>query len=230
MSSRRWAGLKRAAYRMTMDCGAARAGADRRRGDPPTLGRGGGCRGTAACNDRAIAEFLDIIPLPYTEDDARAYIESTRQGWASGTTTNFAIVVDRRSRSARSASAGTRSPTTESRRSATGLRAEARGHGVCTRALKLASRWAAGGATEWSALQLRADEENPASRSVAEKAGFTREGILRSSRYNPRLGRRVDFVMYSLLRGELASRRRRPPTAARPSSGRAGSRGPHGPR
>jgi RimJ/RimL family protein N-acetyltransferase len=52
-------------------------------------------------------------------------------------------------------------------------------------------------------LQLRADEQNPASRRVAEKAGFTQEGILRSSRFNPRLGRRIDFVMYSLLRGEL---------------------------
>jgi len=52
-------------------------------------------------------------------------------------------------------------------------------------------------------LQLRADEQNAASRKVAENAGFTQEGILRSSRYNPRLGRRVDFVMYSLLADEL---------------------------
>jgi RimJ/RimL family protein N-acetyltransferase len=54
-------------------------------------------------------------------------------------------------------------------------------------------------------LQLRADEQNVASRKVAEKAGFTQEGILRSSRYNPRLARRINFVMYSLLRHELGS-------------------------
>jgi RimJ/RimL family protein N-acetyltransferase len=52
-------------------------------------------------------------------------------------------------------------------------------------------------------LQLRADRLNPASRKVAVYAGFTEEGVLRSSRYNPRLGRRIDFVMYSLLPGEL---------------------------
>ena len=34
-------------------------------------------------------------------------------------------------------------------------------------------------------LQLRADEQNVASKRVAEKAGFTAEGILRSSHYNP---------------------------------------------
>jgi RimJ/RimL family protein N-acetyltransferase len=34
---------------------------------------------------------------------------------------------------------------------------------------------------------------------VAERAGFEREGVLRSVRYNTRQRRRVDFVMYSLL-------------------------------
>ena len=28
-----------------------------------------------ACNDPAIAEFLEAIPSPYVADDARAYIE-----------------------------------------------------------------------------------------------------------------------------------------------------------
>jgi hypothetical protein len=41
---------------------------------------------TAACNDRAIVEFLDQIPSPYTEDDARVYTARTQQGWADGTT------------------------------------------------------------------------------------------------------------------------------------------------
>ena len=36
-----------------------------------------------------------------------------------------------------------------------------------------------------------------------KKAGFTREGVLRAQRYNARLGRRSDFVMWSLLRKEL---------------------------
>ena len=81
------------------------------------------------------------------------------------------------------------------------LRAAARGHGFTTRALALAARHAfASGAAR---VQLRADVENVPSRRVAEKAGFTEEGVLRSAHWNPRLGRRQDWVMYSLLAHEL---------------------------
>ena len=153
-----------------------------------------------ACNDRAIAEFLDIIPQPYTKSDALAYIAGTREGWASGTTSNFAVVT----RGPPIGSIGARwLPEPED-----GLEvgywvaAQARGQGLCTRALRLVSGWLL---EEHGVMriQLRADEENAASKRVAENAGFIREGVLRSSRYNARLGRRVDFVMYSLLPGEL---------------------------
>lgn len=77
---------------------------------------------------------------------------------------------------------------------------DARGRGLCTRALRLASIWAL---ESTERLQLRADVENGPSNRVAEKAGFRREGVLRSSRYNGRLGRRVDFAMYSLLPNDL---------------------------
>ena len=53
------------------------------------------------------------------------------------------------------------------------------------------------------ALDLRADDRNIPSQRVAEKVGFTREGVLRSIRYNARLGRRANYVMYSLLPEEL---------------------------
>jgi RimJ/RimL family protein N-acetyltransferase len=156
---------------------------------------------TAACNDRAIAEFLDQIPSPYTEDDARAYLETCRVGWRQGALTNFAIVED----GVPVGSIGVR--WLEGLDQGTAevgywIAPEARGRGVCTRALRLASRWVLQeqGA---SRLQLRADEQNVASNKVAQNAGFTREGVLRSSRYNARLGRRVDFVMYSLLPSEL---------------------------
>jgi RimJ/RimL family protein N-acetyltransferase len=82
------------------------------------------------------------------------------------------------------------------------VRGEARGRGIATRATRLASRWAL---TECGIrrLQLRADQRNVASQRVAEAAGFRREGVLRSVRFNTRQGRRVDFVMYSLLAEEL---------------------------
>jgi RimJ/RimL family protein N-acetyltransferase len=75
------------------------------------------------------------------------------------------------------------------------------GRGATTRALVLIAGWAL--AREGVArLQLRADTENEPSRRVAERAGFTFEGVLRSAYWNPRLGRRVDWAMYSLLPGE----------------------------
>lgn len=50
-------------------------------------------------------------------------------------------------------------------------------------------------------LQLNMDVNNVASQRVAEKAGFVREGLLRSW-YNLR-GKRRDFYMYSLLPEDL---------------------------
>jgi RimJ/RimL family protein N-acetyltransferase len=155
---------------------------------------------TAACNDPAIAEFLDQLPSPYTEDDARTYLEICREGWADGTQTNFAITEG----GGPLGSVGVRWVEPDQGVAEVGywMAAEARGRGLCTRAVRLVSRWVledCGG----ERLQLRADELNIPSRRVAENAGFTQEGILRSSRYNPRLGRRVDFVMYSLMPDEL---------------------------
>jgi RimJ/RimL family protein N-acetyltransferase len=159
---------------------------------------------TAACNDRAIAEFLDLIPSPYTRRDARAYIRLCREGWATGTMTNFAITVAGRSAIG---SIGVRWLEPEHGVAEVGywVAPDRRGRGICTRSLRLVSRWAIDNCGA-ERLQLRADELNPASRKVAENAGFTQEGILRSSRFNARLGRRVDFVMYSLLPGELVAR------------------------
>lgn len=153
-----------------------------------------------ACNDRAIAEFLDIIPQPYTQADALAYIASTREGWATGTTASFALVTD----GLPIGSIGARWLPAPDDGVEVGywVAAQARGQGLCTRALRLVSGWLLEDLGVMR-LQLRADEENVASKKVAENAGFTREGVLRSSRYNARLDRRVDFVMYSLLPGEL---------------------------
>ena len=153
----------------------------------------------AACNDRAIAEFLEMIPQPYTLSDAHAYLEFCRAGWDDGTMTNFAIVVGGRA----VGSIGVRWIEPDQGVAEVGywVGPDARGQGACTRAVRLVSTWALEQGAE--RLQLRADVENEPSNRVAERAGFTREGVLRSSRYNPRLGRRVDFAMWSLLPGEL---------------------------
>jgi RimJ/RimL family protein N-acetyltransferase len=157
---------------------------------------------TSACNDRAIAEFLDQIPSPYSEEDARAYIEICRIGWRQGSPTNFAIVEAGPAVGAIGVRwlDGLDAGTAEV---GYWMAPAARGRGLCSRALRLVSRWVLEEARA-PRLQLRADEQNLPSNKVAQKAGFTREGVLRSSRYNARLGRRVDFVMYSLLPDERA--------------------------
>jgi RimJ/RimL family protein N-acetyltransferase len=81
-------------------------------------------------------------------------------------------------------------------------RADARARGVTTRALVLLSRRALQ-RDGLARVQIRADIENHASCRVAEKAGFTREGVLRSAHWNARLGRRQDWALYSLLPTDL---------------------------
>ena len=154
----------------------------------------------AACNDRAIAEFLDMIPQPYTRSDADTYLEMCRVGWRDGTFANFAVVIDGRA----VGSIGVRWKDPDNGVAEVGywVAPDARGTGVCTRALRLVAGWVLT-RPGMARLELRAAEENVASQRVAEKAGFTREGVLRSSHYNARLGRRIDWAMFSLLRGEL---------------------------
>ncbi|KAL5209049.1 hypothetical protein ABZP36_004672 [Zizania latifolia] len=74
------------------------------------------------------------------------------------------------------------------------------GRGVATRAVSAA---AAEVFAEWpwlARLEAIADVENPASQRVLEKAGFTREGVLR--RYVVLKGRPRDMVVFSLVRGD----------------------------
>jgi len=155
-----------------------------------------------ACNDHDIAWWLDQVPQPYSEGDGRTYVAMTRRGWKDGTHASFAVT----------------DAATDEVLGSVGIHwldldngvaeigywvgRNARGRGIATRATRLASRWAL---TDCGMrrLQLRADQRNVASQRVAEAAGFRREGVLRSMRFNTRQGRRVDFVMYSLLQDEL---------------------------
>jgi ribosomal-protein-alanine N-acetyltransferase len=77
---------------------------------------------------------------------------------------------------------------------------QSRGRGVATRALVLLSRWALRQGV--ARLELTTHPENVASQRVAEKAGFVREGVLRSH-IRFREGRR-DSVLYSLLPSDIA--------------------------
>jgi RimJ/RimL family protein N-acetyltransferase len=75
-----------------------------------------------------------------------------------------------------------------------------RGRGVIPRAVRLLCRWIFD-SLPIERISISAEPENAASRRVAEKAGFTYEGVLRSWFVNK--GTRRDAASYSLLRGEL---------------------------
>jgi [ribosomal protein S5]-alanine N-acetyltransferase len=80
------------------------------------------------------------------------------------------------------------------------LAPEARGLGLATRSVRLLARW---GFEELgiARLELTCGPDNRASQRVAERCGFTREGVLRS--HMPFKGGRRDTVVFSLLPHEL---------------------------
>jgi RimJ/RimL family protein N-acetyltransferase len=80
------------------------------------------------------------------------------------------------------------------------LRASARGRGIATRALLMVTDWAFRDRGQ-ARVFLRCDPENAASRALAERAGFTHEGMERRSAAHPD-GRRIDSLVYSMLPAE----------------------------
>jgi RimJ/RimL family protein N-acetyltransferase len=86
------------------------------------------------------------------------------------------------------------------------LRPEARGRGAATVAVKLVARWAFD-ELGVQRLELTTAPENVASQRVAERAGFTREGVLRGLTAATNDSGRRDSVMFSLLPADLGSSR-----------------------
>lgn len=76
----------------------------------------------------------------------------------------------------------------------------ARGRGVATAALSLLTQWAL--AEGMQRLTLLISPENLASQRIAEKCGYTFEGVLRS--LHNRDGTRSDLTCWSLLPADLA--------------------------
>jgi RimJ/RimL family protein N-acetyltransferase len=157
-------------------------------GDIPALAR--------ACDDSDTARFIPQIPSPYTEDDARTWIGLCRDLWQTGDRLPFAIV---------HAENAELLGSIDVRLGEVGsigywVAPWARGRGIATAALVLLSRWAIR-ERGVERLELTTHPENIASQRVAEKAGFVREGVLRSH-IRFREGRR-DSVLFSLLPADL---------------------------
>ena len=72
----------------------------------------------------------------------------------------------------------------------------ARGRGVAVRALRLLTAWAID-QLGMERVELRIDVDNVPSVKVADRAGFVREGVLRSQHFKQ--GERADVAVYSRL-------------------------------
>jgi RimJ/RimL family protein N-acetyltransferase len=153
----------------------------------------------APLNEAEIARWTRVPP-PYTRADAEDFLARTEARRATGEELALAIVS-----ATDDELLGSMSVRVSSRENGRGelgylVFERARGRGVATRAARLLARYA------FERLGLRRVEilaavGNPASQRVAGKAGFTREGVLRS--YMDNRGERLDMVAWSLLPADL---------------------------
>ncbi len=132
----------------------------------------------AACQDPEIARWTPV-PNPYGESDARAFLLQRYDALHSGFAAPFAIVAASSGRLLGSVALNRQE--WEHARAEVGywLAPEARGQGHATRAVRLVCEW--GFRTlGLERVTLHAATGNTASQRVAERAGFTREALLRS--------------------------------------------------
>ena len=154
---------------------------------------------TEHLNDAEIAHWA-ALPSPYTRADAEDYFAEREPKRESGEC--LSLVMVSASTDEVLGSIGLEVTSWEHLRGELGyiVFAHARGRAVATRAVRLLARFSLK-RLGLLRLEILADPRNRASQRVAEKAGFTREGVLRS--HTQEAGERRDMVSWSLLPDEL---------------------------
>jgi [ribosomal protein S5]-alanine N-acetyltransferase len=152
-----------------------------------------------AFSDPLFLRFSDWAPR--TEAAARTYLAEHEQARRAGTQIEFALV-EPDDDAVVLGGASLNNVVWEQGRAAVGywLAPQARGRGVAAHAVQLLSRWAFE-ELRLARLELTCGPDNADSQRVAERCGFTREGVLRS--HIPFKGARRDTVVFSLLPSEL---------------------------
>lgn len=153
----------------------------------------------ASLNDPEIARWTRV-PSPYTRADAEEFLAERAARIGSGEELALAIASPATAEPLGSIALNVTS--TENARGELGYLVfpAARGRGTGARAVRLLARHALEEAG-LERIEILTAAGNAPSQRVAEKAGFTREGLLRS--YTENKGRRDDMVIWSLLPGEL---------------------------
>ncbi len=154
---------------------------------------------TAACQDPEIVRYTQV-PSGYTEEHARGWFAASEQQRRIGAGLPFLIVGGDDGELL--GSVDLHAVDWEQGRATIGywIAAEARGRGAATRAVRLLSRWGFE-ALGLGRIQIYVDVRNESSQRVAERAGFTREGVLRS--FSQLKGERFDSIVFSLLPADL---------------------------
>jgi RimJ/RimL family protein N-acetyltransferase len=140
------------------------------------------------------------VPHPYGEADARDWF--TKQAEIRKAGTGLHLIVADAGDDSLLGSVGLTEIDWEELRAQIGywVARESRRRGVATRSVRLLAQWAFE-ALPLERLGILVDRQNAASAGVAERAGFKREGVLRSHTIIKDIRR--DMVSYSLLPEEL---------------------------
>ncbi|GGU64514.1 GNAT family N-acetyltransferase [Streptomyces lavendofoliae] len=165
----------------------------------------------AACQDPAIQRWIPV-PTPYQRQHAEDFVgRQVPGGWRDDT--EYAFSVRPREGGPLLASIGIHHPRSGCWEVGYYTVADHRGHGYAAEAVVALARWAF---TDLGCARLewRAQVGNPASRAVAEKAGFTVEGVLRAGMEHR--GTVRDCWVGSLLPSDLGLASRLPYLPARP--------------
>ncbi len=153
-----------------------------------------------ACQDPDIPRFTRV-PSPYGRQDAVEYVARTAQHWRDGTAAGFVIADAADDVLLGAISLMRLEPSRSVGEVGYWVAREARRRGAATRAVRLVARWAALD-LGLARVELMTRVDNVASQGVAERAGFRREGVLRSY---ATLGCGIaDVVMFSLVPADLA--------------------------
>jgi RimJ/RimL family protein N-acetyltransferase len=152
-----------------------------------------------ACQDPDIQHFT-FVPVPYALDDARSWVAAAPEARATGAALGLVIAGADDGRLL--GTIALLRPDWDHRTAEIGywVAPWARRHGAASRAAALLAPWAIK-TLDFARIACDVDVDNVASQRVAQRAGFTRDGVLRSLLETK--GRRWTLAAYSLTAEDL---------------------------